>query len=419
MDARALHGLTRSEASQRLDEFGPNELPRPRSRGLLRIVLETMREPMFVLLVAAAGLYLVLGDLGEGLFLLAGATASIGLVIFQEARSERALAALRELTQPHVRVIRDGAEQRIPARELALDDLLLIGEGERLPADGLLVSGDVLSVDESALTGESAPVAKRLAREDEAFPADAAPGAETSPYVFSGTLTVRGQGVVRVARTGARSALGRIGGSLAAMTEEPTPLQRAAGRIVALLGLLALAFCGLVALAYGLLRSDWAGGALAGVTVAIALIPEEFPMVLAVFLALGAWRLASHRVLVRRSAVIEALGGATVLCVDKTGTLTENRMRVARLWSEGDDVAVAEGGALSGASKRLLELAGLASAVRPVDPMDKAIRALLPHSLADAAEGSAELQRSFPLRPELMAVIQVWRRPDGDAIAAA
>jgi Ca2+-transporting ATPase len=418
MTTDALRGLTDVEARRRLDTTGPNELPRAGGRSFFKIVIETMREPMFLLLIGASVLYLVLGDIGEGLFLVAGATASIGLVILQESRSERALASLRDLAQPQVRVMRDGVERRMPSRELVPDDIVLVGEGERLAADGMLVGGDVLSVDESTLTGESAPVSKRIAQPGETSETDAAPGAESGPNLFAGTMVVRGQGVVRVSRTGPLSALGRIGSSLAAIDQEATPLQKTAGRLVTILGAFALGFCGLVALAYGLLRHDWVGGALAGVTVAIALIPEEFPMVLAVFLALGAWRLAKHRVLARRSAVVEALGGATVLCVDKTGTLTENKMQVARLWTGSGDVLVqGEATAATPESAHLLALAGLASAVRPTDPMDKAIQTLLAN--APTERRAAEPERSWPLRPELMAIIQVWRSPDGQALAAA
>lgn len=417
MNENALEGLTQAAALERLAEGGPNELPRARARGLTRIVIETMQEPMFWLLLGAAVLYIVLGDFGEGAFLLAGATASIGLVVFQEARSERALAALRELAQPQVRVIRDGVEQRIAARELVEGDLLLIGEGERMPADGILIGGGVLGVDESTLTGESSPVTKRVARKSEEFSADTAPGLASSPFIFSGTLTVRGQGVIRISRTGPQSALGRIGASLAEIHQEPTPLQQSAGRLVTLLGLFAVGFCGLVAIAYGLTRGDWIAGALAGITVAIALIPEEFPMVLAVFVALGAWRLASHRVLVRRSAVIEALGGATVLCADKTGTLTENRMRVARLWTESEDLAVRDGAPPLGAVAELLECGAQASTARPTDPMDKAIQALLSDTRRQEPVGAIE--QVWPLRPEMMAVIQVWRGAGEERIAAA
>jgi len=419
MAVEPLRGLSEEQAARRLVQDGANELPRASGRGLLRIAAETMREPMFILLMVAAVLYLVLGDLGEGLFILAGALATIGLVILQEARSERAMAALRDLAQPFARVIRGGAERRIPARELVVGDILQVGEGERLPADGLLVAGDMLSVDESALTGESAPVSKRWAEAGETINGEAAPGAELGPHLFAGALVVRGQGVARVTRTGVDTALGRIGASLAAIGQEPTPLQRKAGRLVGLLGVLALGYCLLVAVAYGLIREDWVGGVLAGVTAAIALIPEEFPMVLAVFLAVGAWRLATHRVLVRRSAVIETLGGATVLCVDKTGTLTENHMEVARLWTGAGDVATRGAEALPDEPLRLLRLAALASAVRPVDPMDRAIRERLRRSTSEPELEAAEPERCWPLRPDRMAVIQAWRKNGAVRLAAA
>jgi Ca2+-transporting ATPase len=419
MDALALQGLSQSEADRRLASGGHNEMPTSAGRGILRIAFETMREPMFLLLIGAAALYLVLGDLGEGLFLMAGALATIGLVVLQEARSERALAALRDLSQPHARVIRDKVERSIAARDLVPGDIVLVGEGERLPADGVLAAGDVLSVDESALTGESAPVSKRPLRPGEIADPDTAPGAEAGPNLFSGTLIVRGQAVAQVLRTGPNTALGRIGVSLAAIHQEPTPLQKTAGRLVTWLGGFALIFCAIVAIAFGLLRGDWVAGALAGITVAIALIPEEFPMVLAVFLALGAWRLATHQVLVRRSAVIEALGGATVLCVDKTGTLTENQMQVARLWTVSGSLDLSETTPLQGHLMALARMAGLASAVRPVDPMDKAVRSLLLTAGPGLVEPTDEPERAWPLRPELMAIVQVWRQAGEARLAAA
>ena len=418
MTVELLSGLDEAEAAARLAAVGPNELPRGRGRGVLRIIGETLREPMFLLLVGAAVLYLALGDLGEGLFLTAGALASIGLVVMQETRSEHALSALRDLSQPLARVLRGGEERQIPARDLVPDDLLLIGEGERLPADARLVAGEVLAVDESALTGESAPVTKPPSTDGEALD-NPTPGVEGAPDLFAGTLVVRGQGVARITRTGPRSALGQIGASLATMEHQPTPLQKTAGRLVGWLGAMAIGFCALVAAAYGWLRHDWVGGVLAGITVAISLIPEEFPMVLAVFLALGAWRLATHQVLTRRSAVIETLGGATVLCVDKTGTLTENQMRVARLWTGAADRLVEEGTPIDGAAGALLELAALASAVRPIDPMDRAVRHLSSRAVADGEPGGVEPERAWPLRPDLLAVVQVWRGAGRQRIAAA
>jgi Ca2+-transporting ATPase len=409
-------GLSQAEAARRLAEYGRNELPRPPRRGLLRILFETMREPMFLLMAGAALLYLVLGDVSEGLFLVAASAVAIGLVIFQEHRSERALQALRDLAEPHVRVVRGGAERRIAASDLVPGDALLVGEGERLAADALLVRGDLLAMDESALTGESAPVQKRLAAAADADTPPGPPSPELGPYVYAGTLVTRGQASVRVTRTGVRSALGQIGASLASITPEPTPLQQAAGRLVGLLGLLALGFCAIVTVAYGLLRRDWVEGLLAGITTAIALVPEEFPMVLAVFMALGAWRLAAHRILVRRSAVIETLGGATALCVDKTGTLTENHMRVARLWRAGEESALATT-VQSGALLEVLQGAGLASAVQASDPMDRAVRDAL--AAQPVPHEPLEVERTWPVHADRLALTQVWRSAAGARLAAA
>jgi Ca2+-transporting ATPase len=396
-----LTGLSDAEAAKRLVEHGPNALPQTRTRGVVQVILGAVREPMFLLLFAASALYLVLGDLAEGLFMVAGACLAVGLTIVQEARSEKALAALRELAEPTSRVLRGGRAVRIAAHDIVPGDILLVGEGERLPADAGLVSGDVLRVDESALTGEAAPVEK--------FPA----GAGDSALLLAGVMVVQGSGAAEVLRTGAETALGRIGASLAVFTDPPTALQRDARRLVQILSFFALVACVAIALAYGLTRDDWVGGGLAGLTVSISLIPEEFPMVLAVFMALGGWRLARHRVLVRRAAVIEELGRATLLCVDKTGTLTENRMSVARLWVADREFDPDDGaGALPDAAA-LLDAAALASAAHGVDPMDRAILAL-----RGAADDGARPRRTWPLRPERLAVVQVWADGEGEVAGA-
>jgi P-type Ca2+ transporter type 2C len=413
-----LTGLDEAEAQRRLARQGLNAVAGKRPRGLIDIIRGILREPMFLLLLAAAGLYLLLGDIGEGLFMMAGGVVTIGLVVLQEARSERALAALRELAEPFARVIRGGTERRIPAREIVPGDLILVGEGERLPADGVLIAGDALTVDESALTGESVPVSKRLAAADVDDDGDPEPGGDDTPYLFAGTLNVRGQGMVHVIRTGATTRLGRIGASLAAIGEEPTLLQKATSTLIAKLGILALGFCAIIAVTYGMLRDDWVGGALSGITLAIALLPEEFPMVLAIFMALGAFRLARHKVLVRRAAVIETLGAATFLCVDKTGTLTENRMVLTTTWRGGEVQDLRGSGRLSGAAAEPLRTALLASAISPVDPMDRAVRISGMRVLPDPASAGSPL-RTYPLRPELLAFIQVWPDPMGGVLYAA
>jgi Ca2+-transporting ATPase len=368
---------------------------------------------MFLLLGAAAILYLAIGDLGEGLFMVFGAGASITLVVIQEKRSENALEALRELAEPIARVRRDGEEIRIPAHGLVPGDVVLVGEGERLAADGVLRSGDALMIDESALTGESAPVTKSINSETETFETIQPPGGEDSPFAFCGTLIVRGNAVVEVLRTGARTAIGGVGASLATIESEPSPLQKTTAKLVAKLGVFSIVFCVGVVAAYGLVHGDWVEGGLAGITLAIGLLPEEFPMVLAIFLAIGAWRLAQRNVLVRHSAATETLGAVSVLCVDKTGTLTENRMMIVGL-SLGDG-AVPASSASSPAHGKLLRVALAASSIHPVDPMDRAIHTLA-ESLGVSTDG--EPVRTYPIRPGRLAFIQLWTTDDGLRFAA-
>ncbi|MGJ0393798.1 MAG: cation-translocating P-type ATPase [Methylocystis sp.] len=405
-------GLTSEEAARLLKQYGPNAPPEAARLGVLGIAFRTLKEPMFFLLAAAATLYLFVGDLGEGLFMVAGAGASISLVVFQELRSERALQALQKLAEPVAQVIRDGAEHRIPARDLVPGDIVLVAEGQRVPADAVMLAGDALIIDESILTGESAPVTKTLAAEQAelAFPD---PGGDYTPFLYAGSMIVRGSGVARVCRTGPRTAVGGLGASLAAIKGEPSPLQKRTGALVAKLGAFALLFCALVIVAYGLVHGDWFEGAIAGITLAIGLLPEEFPMVLAIFLAIGAFRLAGRNVLVRRSSVTETLGSASLLCVDKTGTLTENRMAVARLYTGGAIEPVPD--APDAEQHRLIQAALRASSANPLDPMDRAI-----HTLAERLEipaGGTAIE-SFPIKPERLAFIQSWR-VEGGALKAA
>ncbi|WP_424628478.1 cation-translocating P-type ATPase [Bradyrhizobium sp. SYSU BS000235] len=405
-----LQGLSAKEAEERLLRTGPNLINDTRPRTILDIIKDTMREPTFVLLLLAACLYLIFGDLGQGLFISAGAVVSLGLVIFQESRSERALLALRALAEPYARVIRDGGHHRVRASELVPGDIALVAAGERIPADGELVSEQPIAIDESLLTGESVPLIKSAIRDaaDRNRP-------EESAKVFAGTLVVRGDAVISITATGDKTQIGRIGASLTNLQSEPTPLQRTSARLVKQLGILAIAFCLVVIVAYGVLRHDWIGGALAGITLSIALIPEEFPMVLAIFMALGAWRLAQRHVLVRRGAAIETLGAITSLCVDKTGTLTENRMSIATVWRNGTFYDEAD--RASGPSA-VLAVAALASPVYPTDPMDIATHQLAPNASYELRILDRTPARERALDPNLLVVINAWRREDDMFLAA-
>jgi Ca2+-transporting ATPase len=402
-----LSGLTQAEAARRLAADGANELPQTHSRSALRIVLEVLREPMLALLLAGGVVYLLLGDLEEAVILLVFACLSIGITVVQEARTERVMEALRDLTSPRALVIRDGQRVRIAGREVVVGDLIALSEGDRVPADALLITANGLSADESLLTGEAVAVRKRAG----AAGAVQRAGGEDLAQVFSGSLIVRGTGVAEVTATGARTELGRIGASLAELETETPHLQRQIRRLVMVLaltgGAVSLAVVGL----YGLLRGDWLQAVLAGIAVGMSMLPEEFPMVLAVFMAMGAWRISKARVLTRRASAIETLGAASVLCTDKTGTLTENRMKVVQLrLPEGQALTV--GGALVDPFLALAEVGTMASAPQPFDPMEKAFHAL--HGL----DKGQKLIRSYPLTDGLLAMTQVWQAGEVRVAAA-
>ena len=411
-----VRGLSTEEARARQARVGLNLLTQHERRGWLQVMGSVLSEPMFLLLLVAAGLYLVLGDLGEGLLLSAFAILSLALVIWQEHRSARALDALRELAAPQVRVWRDGRPCVIAARDLVPGDVIAVAEGERVTADAVLREAATLSADESLLTGESAPVHKRSA-------AGAADTAEAISRLHAGTLVVAGQGVAEVIAIGADTAMGRIGASLADIDLAPTPLQRQLRQLVRWLALGALGVSSLLVVWYGLRAGDWVQGLLAGIALAMAMLPEEFPMVLAVFLALGAWRLARMQVLARRPAVVEALGAATVLCVDKTGTLTENRMRVHSLVVMTPDAGNAQvqalpsptDPALPDTAHGLLEYAMLASQRGGIEPMDAALYLQGDASLAgtDRLHPRWRMAQAHGITPDLMAVTQVWVGEDG------
>src|SRR5512137_247196 len=414
----AARGLDAKEAERRLQEEGPNELARDRPRNVLRVLWDVVREPMLLLLLAAGAIYLVLGDLEEALTLLFFVVVVIVITLVQERKTERALAALRDLSSPRALVIRDGERRRIPAREVVRGDVLVLAEGDRAAADAVLVEATHLEADESLLTGESVPVRKRVATA--AAARDARPGGDDQPVVYAGTLVVRGHGLAEVIATGPRSEMGRIGVVLAGLETTRTPLQREIARLVRVVATVGVVLCVALVVGYGLTHGDWLEGLLAGVALAMAVLPEELPMVLTIFMALGAWRISRNRVLTRRLPAVEALGAATVLCTDKTGTLTENRMRVARLWAPGA-LHVVDDGPLPEAVHPVLEHGILASQRDPFDPMEQAF-----HRLGAAALTGTEhlhatwtLVREYPLSPALLAVSHAWRSPGGDRLVVA
>lgn len=411
--------LTEPEAAERLKRDGYNELPSARKRSVLRIAFDVIKEPMFLLLIGGGILYFILGDVQEAIMLLSFVVVIMGITFYQEKKTERALEALRDLSSPRAMVIRDGQERRIAGREVVQGDLLLLKEGDRVPADGVVVWSSNLAIDESLLTGESAPVRKSA---DGSCDTMLRPGGDDIPCIYSGTLVVQGQGLAQVLATGTKTELGKIGKSLRELESQPTKLQQETRVIVRDVAIIGVCLCLLVVVFYGITRSNWLEGVLAGIALAMALLPEEFPVVLTVFLALGAWRISKQQVLTRRVPAIEMLGSATVLCVDKTGTLTENRMTVGQLAVDGkvwDSTANRE--ELPEHFHELLEYSILASQVDPFDPMEKAINRIGDQYLTQTEHlhWDWQVEQEYPLSKSLLAMSRVWKSPVGEEYVIA
>ncbi len=417
MIGHSAEGLSSVEAARRLTESGRNELPMSRKRSLARQTWDVVHEPMLVLLLAAGAINFILSEPMDGVILLSFVVVVIAISIYQEHRSENALAALRDLSAPRALVVRDRQQIRIPGSEVVVGDVVLLNEGDRVPADSIVVECANLSVDESALTGESVPVRKSAGREVAEM---GAPGGDATPWLFSGTLVVKGHGVSLVAATGTGTELGLIGTSLRNIEQERTPMQKEVDRLVRVIAVLGISAAAVVVVVYGLVRGDWLAGTLAGIATAMAVLPEEFPVVMTVFLAVGAWRMSQRQVLARRAPVIETLGSATVICVDKTGTLTANRMTVSGL-SIGSKSYTLNDGTLPEEFHTLAEFAVLASPLDPFDPMDKAFRVLGARQLAgtEHAHDNWELVREYPLSENLLALSHVWRSPDSTRYVVA
>jgi len=415
-----LTGLTLAEVEQHRNRDGFNELPTQGKRNSLDILIGVLKEPMFLLLLACGCLYMLSGEFQEALMLLGFVFVIIAITFYQERKTERALEALKDLSSPRAYVIRNGEKTRIPGREVVCDDVMLLSEGDRVPADCILIHAINFSVDESLLTGESIPVRKSSSKA--ATDTIGKPGGDDTPYAFSGTLVVSGQAIGIVKAIGHTTELGKIGKALQSVKEEKAPLQIQTGKIVRAFALAGGGLCIVIVAVFWLTRGKLLEGVLAGLSLAMAVLPEEFPVVLTVFMALGAWRISKYRVLTRRVTAVETLGSTTVLCVDKTGTLTCNKMTVSdivagdKLFTVGATIDV-----LPEDFHEVVEYSILASPVDPFDPMEKAMKELGERVLikTEHLHSSWTLQREYPLSKELLAMSRVWTSPSGNDLVIA
>lgn len=413
-DAVVSEGLTSSDAAIRLARDGPNELPDRDRQGIARAALSVVAEPMLLALLVAGALNMAVNDPVDGAMLLSTAVLVSIVAIVQRGRADRALDRLRALASPPARVVRDGAQVTIPSREVVVGDLLVLAEGSRVAADGMVVASAGLAIEEALLTGESLPVDK-FPRSDGASRKGAT---SDGSVVRAGTLVVRGSGAAVVTACAGATELGRIGASVGSRSTPSHALQRDVRRAVGWMGIMAVAVAVAVAAAIWASRGDALRGALSGLAVAMSLIPEELPVVLTVFLALGAWRMAKSRVVVRVPQAIESLGAVTVLCADKTGTMTCNDMAVASV-SAGLRELPQPGRGISrdGETGNVLDAARRATPDLSQDPMDAAIiRATGP---SGRWAGGRTVVREYPLGGSLRVLGRAWRDQTGDVVLAA
>ena len=426
LEAGSFTGLSDNQVSKLLAEEGYNDLPSSKRRNVFAIAFSVCREPMFLLLVACGVIYLMLGDRQDALMLLFFVFVVMSITFFQERKTERALEALRNLSSPRACVIRNSVQMRIPGREVVRGDIVILVEGDRIPADSILLQSTSMTVDEALLTGESVAVRKLAVDNMQKLvdvPIDL-PGGDDLPYVFSGTLVVQGKGVAKVLSIGTNTAIGRIGSALTSITPETTHIKIEIERVVKCASWAGLAMAGFVAFWYGFMQGDWLNGFLSGITLAMALLPEELPVILTIFLGLGAWRIAQKKVLTRHVPALEMLGAATVLCVDKTGTLTQNKMKVAQLCADEllFEVVEAQTSTLPEIFHEVLEFGVLASHRDPFDPMEIAIRECGLNLLSgtEHLHNTWMLVDDYPLTKELLAMSRVWKsRNDTHYIIAA
>ncbi|MFZ6015600.1 MAG: cation-translocating P-type ATPase [Patescibacteria group bacterium] len=367
IDFTAYSGLKEERVISNQKKYGPNQLYEQESKGIFHYTKRLVQEPMLLMLLIAALLYFFIGSTWDGLLMIAGVLVMIGIDVYQERKTDKALEALKELSTPKVTVIRNGQTESILSLNLTVDDIMVVQEGDRIAGDGIILDTSNFSVDESLLTGEPGAI----------FKSPSPNGSKDRKFkVFTGTLVLSGQAVARVTAIGNKTQYGSIGESLAKISDERTPLQRQTGRIVKIFGTVgALACLSLMAIVY--LRSqDLVDSLLKGLTLAISVIPEEIPVVLTVFAALGAYRLTRKQTLVRKINAVETLGHITTLCTDKTGTLTENRMALEEVFAGNHLINIKTAKKQRNELRDAVGFAILASQPNPYDPMDISIHEL-------------------------------------------
>lgn len=400
-------GLSQSAVLKYLQQEGINELPINKPKKLRTFIFDILKEPMVYLIFGCGFIYLLIGDQKEAIMLLLFLFLIIIITIIQEAKAEKSLAALKSLSSPRAQILRDGKKTRVPGKEVVFHDIIFLTEGDCVPADAILISESNLTINESLLSGEPIPVEKHIGQ-----------------IIFSGTTITRGTGIAMVTAVGISTQIGKIGKLISSANRAPTALEKETNKLVKRLAWIAFILSIIVFSVYSLYQNNLIAGLLIGLTLAMAILPNELPAILTIFFAMAAWRLSKRNVLTRKISAIENLGATTVLCVDKTGTLTLNQMAIERIYSDGKFIDLSNSNLeiLPEEFHETLEYGILASRKGPLDPMEIAF-STAGNKLLNGTEHlhhDWKLEKEYPLSPSLLSITHAWKpKSEGEFVIGA
>lgn len=400
-----IHGLTDSEVLASRKKFGSNILESKKKNHFFEAIKGLAKEPMVILLLVAAILYFFIGDIGDGIFLAAAIVLVATISLYQDAKTHNALEKLKELSQPHAKVIRNGTVVEINSQDVVVGDFLMVEEGSTIVADGTIVHSNDFSVDESILTGESFSVEKDASSQEN--------------KIFMGTQVAGGLAIAEISAIGNKTAVGKIGKSIDAISSEKSKLELQINNFVKKM---VIAGAVIFLLVWGINyynSEDVLDSLLKALTLAMSVLPEEIPVAFTTFMAIGAWRLMNMGVIVKQMKTVESLGSATVICVDKTGTITENKMRLDKIFTlETDEITSVEN-ALSASEKELITIAMWASEPIAFDSMEQSLHTLY-GSIAEKDERPIfKMVHEYPLGGKPPMMTHIFENAEGDRIIAA
>lgn len=400
-----INGLNSEQVSLSREKFGKNKLHYKNETTFVDVLLRIAKEPMTILLLVASAIYFISGDTGNGIFMAVAILFISSISLYQDSRSKNALEKLKDLSQPHCKVIRNGILTELTSEELVVGDFLMVEEGTSITADGMIVQSNDFAVNESILTGESFAVFKDKNKEDK--------------FIYSGTIVASGLAIAQITAIGNETKLGKIGKSLESISEEKTPLEIQVFKFVKWMATTgAIVFVVVWGINYWQSKHIL-NSLLQSLTLAMSILPEEIPVAFTTFMALGAWRLMKLGIVVKQTKTVETLGSATVICTDKTGTITENKMSLAKLFVFKTNKIISAGLALNNSEKELIELAMWASEPIPFDPMEVALHQAYKNFIPNNQTSDYKLVYEYPLDGKPPMMTHIFLNNKGNKIIAA